>query len=168
MSYLKNISEYSYLYNSKFEITTPYDEFISSNINFELFAILEFIMKSYMSFGLILTKRPSIFNMVINDKTFCLLVPQSKVTKQLNSGFLYNFIDERKNIKIYGWLEFSSIFEILTNKFILGYLPKFKTIKELYLKTKLYGKPIPYRIEEMIKQFKEETNKVIEDYDSPL
>jgi hypothetical protein len=65
-------------------------------------------------------------------------------------------------------LEFSSNFELLIDKFILSYLPKFNSIKELYLKTKLSGKPIPYRIEEMIKQFKEESNKVIPDYDSPF
>lgn len=164
MSYLTNISDYSYLYNSKFEITTPYDEFISSNINFELFAILEFIMNSYIPFGLILTKNPIIFNMSTIDKddeNFCLLVPHSIISKQLESGFLYNFIDEKGHIEIYEMIEFSSSFEILTSNFILNYLPKFKSIKELYLKTKLSGKPIPYRIEEMIKQFKEETNKVM-------
>ena len=58
-------------------------------------------------------------------------------------------------------IEFSNSFEILTSNLISNYLPKFKSIKELYLKTKLSGKPIPYRIEEMIKQFKEETNKVM-------
>lgn len=167
MSYLKNISEYSYLYNSKFKITTPYDEFISSNINFELFAILEFIMKSYMPFGLILTKRPSFFNMstIDNDyENFCLLVPHSIISKQLESGFLYNFIDEKGHIKRYGLIVFSNSFEILTSNFILNYLPKFKTIKELYLKTKLSGKPIPYRIEKMIKKFNEESNKEISYY----
>jgi hypothetical protein len=168
MSYLTNISEHSYLYNTKFKIITPYDEFISSNINFELFAILEFIINSYMPFGLILTKRPSIFKMFTSDKNFCLLVPQSKVTKLIDSGFLYDFIDERNHIKRYGMLEFSSSFEILISKFILSYLPKFKTIKELYLKTKLSGKPIPYRIDKMVKHFKEESNKLIEDYDAPF
>jgi hypothetical protein len=168
MSYLTNISEHSYLYNTKFKIITPYDEFISSNINFELFAILEFIINSYMPFGLILTKRPSIFNMFTSDKNFCLLVPHSKVTKLIDSGFLYDFIDERNHIKRYGMLEFSSSFEILISKFILSYLPKFKTIKELYLKTKLSGKPIPYRIDKMVKHFKEESNKLIEDYDAPF
>jgi hypothetical protein len=168
MPYLTNISENSYFNNLKYKITTPYDEFISSNINFELFVLLEFIIKSYMPFGIILTKRPEIFNMFKSDKSFCLLVPQSKVTEQLNFGFLYDFIDERKYIKSYRLLEFSSSFEILTSKFILEYLPKFKTIKELYLKTKLYGKPIPYRMDKMIKHFKEESNKVIEDYDVPF
>lgn len=170
MSYLKNISENSYFCNLKYKITTPYDEFTSSNINFELFAILEFIMNSYMPFGLILTKRPSFFNIFKSYKIFCLLVPHSRVSKQLESGFLYNFIDEKGHIEIYGMLEFSSSFEILTSNFILNYLPKFKSIKELYLKTKLSGKPIPYRIEEMIKQFKEESNRIcdVQNYDSPL
>lgn len=97
-------------------------------------------------------------------ENFCLLVPHSIISKQLESGFLYNFIDEKGHIEIYEMIEFSSSFEILTSNFILNYLPKFKSIKELYLKTKLSGKPIPYRIEEMIKQFKEETNKVMQDY----
>lgn len=168
MSYLTNISNNTFFTNVKYKITIPYDEFISSNINFELFVILEFIINSYMPFGIILAKRPSIFNMFASDKTFCLLIPHSKVTKQLNSGFLYNFMDERKHIETYGMLEFSSSFELLIDKFILSYLPKFKTIKELYLKTKLSGKPIPYRMDKMIKHFKEESNKVIEDYNTPF
>ena len=192
MSYLTNISENSYCYNLKYKITKPYDEFISSNINFELFAILEFIINSYMPFGSFLTKKPSSFNIIKSDKIlniksdkilhiiksdkiFCLLVPYSKITKQFNSDFLYSFIDvckfidERKNIKTYLMIDFSSSFEILKDKFILNYLPKFKTIKELYLKTKLSGKPIPYRMDKMIKHFKEESNKVImEEYDAPF
>ena len=168
MSYLTNISEYSYLYNSKFEITTPYDEFISANINFELFAILEFIIKSYMPFGTILVKKPVYRNTLTGDMFFYLLIPQSEVPKQRSSIFLYTFMDERKHIETYGVLGFSSNFELLADRVILNYLPKFKTIKELYLKTKLSGKPIPYRIEEMIKQFNEESNKIIEDYDVPF
>lgn len=168
MSYLTNISDSTFFTNVKYKITTPYDEFISSNISFELFVILEFIINSYMPFGIILARRPSIFNMFTSDKTFCLLVPHSKVTKQLNSGFLYNFMDERKHIETYGMLEFSSSFELLIDKFILSYLPKFKTIKELYLKTKLSGKPIPYRMDKMIKHFKEESNAIIEDYNTPF
>ena len=172
MSYLTNIFENSYCYNLKYKITKPYDEFISSNINFELFAILEFIINSYMPFGSFLTKKPSSFNIIKSDKILNILVPYSKITKQFNSDFLYSFIDvckfidERKNIKTYLMIDFSSSFEILKDKFILNYLPKFKTIKELYLKTKLSGKPIPYRMDKMIKHFKEESNKVIEDYDS--
>lgn len=165
MSYLTNITENSCFNNLKYKITTPYDEFISSNINFELFVILEFIINSYMPFGLILTKRPFIFNMFTSDKDFCLLVPFSK---QFNSDFVCIFINERKHIERYLMIDFSSSFEILTSKFILSYLPKFKTIKELYLKTKLSGKPIPYRMDKMIKHFKEESNKVIEDYNIPF
>lgn len=171
MSYLTNISENSYFNNLKYKITTPYDEFISSNINFELFALLEFIINSYMPFGIILTKVPEIFNMFKSDKSFCLLVPFSK---QFNSDFAYvfinvcNFINERKHIERYLMIDFSSSFELLIDKFILSYLPNFKTIKELYLKTKLSGKPIPYRMDKMIKHFKEESNAIIEDYNSPF
>lgn len=168
MSYLTNISDNSYRCTLKYEITTPYDEFISSNINFELFAILEFIINSYMPFGVILTKRPLILNMFTSDKTFCLLIPHSKITKQFDSDYLYDFMDEKRHVKTYGIFEFSSIFELLIDGFILSYLPKFKTIKELYLKTKLSGKPIPYRMNKMIKHFKEESNKVIEDYNTPF
>lgn len=179
MSYLKNISENSYngyLCDLKYEITTPYDEFISTNISFQVFVILEFIINSYMPFGLILTKRPSFFNMFKSDKTFCLLVPYSKITKQFTPGSLdnsinvCNFINERKHIETYLMIDFSySGFEILTDGFILNHLPKFKTIKELYLKTKLSGKPIPYRTDEMINQFKDESNKLIEEsYDAPF
>lgn len=122
-----------------------------------------------MPFGVIFTKRPSIFNMFKSDKSFCLLVPFSK---QFNSDFVYdiinvcNFTNERKHIERYLMIDFSSSFELLIDKFILNYLPKFKTIKELYLKTKLSGKPIPYRMDKMIKHFKEESNKVImEEYE---
>ena len=170
MSYLTNISENSYFTNLKYKITTPYDEFISSNINFELFSLLEFIINSYMPFGLILTKKPLIFKNLIRNDCFCLLVPFSKITKQFNSGFynnVCNFINERKHIETYLIIDFFSSFELLTDRFILNYLPNFKTIKELYLKTKLSGKPIPYRMDKIIKHFKEESNKVLEDYTAP-
>lgn len=174
MSYLKNISENSYngyLCDLKYEITTPYDEFISANISFQVFVVLEFIINSYMPFGLILTKRPSVFNMFTSDRTFCLLVPYSKITKQFTPGSLClinvcNFINERNHIETYLMIEFSSSFEILTDGFILNYLPKFKTIKELYLKTKLSGKPIPYRMDKIIKHFKKESNEVLVKYDT--
>lgn len=168
MSYLTNITEDSSFTNVKYKITTPYDEFISSNINFELFAILEFIINSYMPFGTILVKKSVYFNTLTGDMFFYLLIPQSKVTKQFSSIFYYTFIDERKHIETYGVLGFSSIFELHADRVILGYLPNFKTIKELYLKTKLSGKPIPYRMDKMIKHFKEESNAIIEDYDAPL
>lgn len=168
MSYLTNITEDSCFNNVKYKITTPYDEFISSNINFELFAILEFIINSYMPFGVLLVKKPVYLNTLTGDMFFYILFPQSEVTKQRSSIFLYTFMDERKHIKTYGVLGFSSNFELLADRVILKYLPKFKTIKELYLKTKLSGKHIPYRIDKMIKHFKEESNKVIEDYDSPF
>jgi hypothetical protein len=168
MSYLTNISEDSCFTNVKYTITTPYDEFISSNINFELFAILEFIINSYMPFGVIFTKRPLFHSMFTGDMFLYLLIPQSNVTKKLSSIYYYTFMDERKYIKTYGVLGFSSSFELLADWVILSYLPKFKTIKELYLKTKLSGKPIPYRMDKIIKHFKEESNKVIEDYDAPF
>ena len=164
MSYLTNITEDSFFNNVKYKITTPYDEFISSNINFELFAILEFIINSYIPFGIILVKKPVYSNTLTGDTFFYLLFPQSEVIKHRSSMFSYTFMDERKHIETYRVLGFSSNFELLADRVILNYLPKVKAIKELYLKTKLSGKPIPYRIEEIIKQFKEETNKVIEDY----
>lgn len=168
MSYLTNISEDSFFNNVKYEITTPYDEFISSNIKFELFAILEFIINSYMPFGIILVRKPVHFNTLTGDMFYYLLIPQSEVPKQRSSIFSYTFMDERKHIETYGVLGFSSNFDLLAYMAVLNFLPKFKTIKELYLKTKLSGKPIPYRMDKMIKHFKEESNKIIEDYSAPF
>jgi hypothetical protein len=121
-----------------------------------------------MPFGVIFTKRPLFHSMFTGDMFLYLLIPQSNVTKKLSSIYYYTFMDERKYIKTYGVLGFSSSFELLADWVILSYLPKFKTIKELYLKTKLSGKPIPYRMDKIIKHFKEESNKVIEDYDAPF